>query len=274
MNTGIQDAYNLAWKLAMVITSQSPEHLLDTYEEERLPIAQGVLAQTDTRTKVLVSNHPIMQFLRERVFSLNSVQSYLTRRSSQLFIHYRSSSLSRSYQRSLKFNLMNWFMFRFGLQASDRAPNGTCIRAVTHEETSLLQELRGTHLNPLLFDGLNPSKAEYTNLIKVAQQVELLLGNMVKIYIVIGTDTVSQQLNWNGSVLQDESHTLHKRYGANAAALYLIRPDGYIGFRSQPIAVEPLLKYLNHLFLLNRDQRSQELKQQELATTVYEHSNI
>lgn len=74
--------------------------------------------------------------------------------------------------------------------------------------------------------------------------------------------------------LQEKSHTRHKQYGANVTSLYLIRPDGCIGFRSQPIEIEPLLKYLNHLFLLNRDQRSQKLKQQELAFTVYKHSNI
>jgi 2-polyprenyl-6-methoxyphenol hydroxylase-like FAD-dependent oxidoreductase len=260
MNTGIQDAYNLAWKLALVITGQSPEHLLVTYEEERLPIAQQVLAQTDTNTKVLVSNHPIMQFLRERVLTLNWVQNYLTRRSSQLFIHYRTSSLSRSYEGSKSFSLINWLNFRFGLQAGDRAPNRTCIRAATHEETSLFQEFRGTHFSLLLFEGLNFSEAGYTNLVEIAHQVEALLGSVVKIHIIISTKQVSQQPNWKGSVLQDESGTLHKQYGANAASLYLIRPDGYISFRSQPLAAEPLLEYLSRLFLLDGRRSYQEIQ--------------
>ena len=174
MNTGIQDAYNLAWKLALVITGQSPDHLLDTYEEERLPIAQAVLAQTDTNTKILVSNHPIMKFLRERVLTLNSVQGYLTRRGSQLFINYRTSSLSCSYQGKQRFNLMNWFTWRFGPQTGDRAPNGTCIRAASQEETSLFREFRGTHFSLLLFDGLNPSEAGYTSLVEIGHQVEAL----------------------------------------------------------------------------------------------------
>ncbi|MBD2896919.1 Flavin-dependent monooxygenase [Actinomadura sp. RB99] len=42
LNTGVQDAYNLGWKLAAVLSSASPS-LLDTYEEERLPVAAGVL---------------------------------------------------------------------------------------------------------------------------------------------------------------------------------------------------------------------------------------
>src|SRR4030095_357834 len=47
MNTGIQDAYNLAWKLALVLKGQAPKSLLDSYEAERHPIAQMVLRGTD-----------------------------------------------------------------------------------------------------------------------------------------------------------------------------------------------------------------------------------
>ena len=43
MNTGIQDAYNLGWKLAQVL-DVAPEALVDTYEEERLPIAAEILS--------------------------------------------------------------------------------------------------------------------------------------------------------------------------------------------------------------------------------------
>ncbi|MBD2078679.1 FAD-dependent monooxygenase [Leptolyngbya sp. FACHB-17] len=258
MNTGIQDAYNLAWKLALVITGQSPEHLLNTYQAERLPIAQRVLAQTDANTKVLVSNHPMMQFLRERVLTLDSVQSYLTRRGSQLFIHYRTSSLSRSYWGSQRFSPRNWLTWQLGPQAGDRAPNGTCIRAASHEEISLFEEFRGTHFSLLLFAGLNYSEAERTNLVKIAHQIEALLGNRVKTHIIVSTDKTPQKLDWNGSVLQDEPGTLHKKYSASGASLYLIRPDGYIGFRSQPVTAESLLEYLSRLFLLDGRRSYQE----------------
>ena len=57
------------------------------------------------------------------------------------------------------------------------------------------------------------------------------------------------QLDWDGSILLDPDHQLHRRYGAGAASLYFIRPDDYIGFRSQPAREEPLLAYLGELFL-------------------------
>src|SRR4029079_6839934 len=46
MNTGLQDAYNLGWKLALVVKGQADAGLLDSYEQERLPVAQRLLRTT------------------------------------------------------------------------------------------------------------------------------------------------------------------------------------------------------------------------------------
>ena len=43
MNTSVQDAYNLGWKLGQVLRHGAPPALLDTYEEERLPVAANLL---------------------------------------------------------------------------------------------------------------------------------------------------------------------------------------------------------------------------------------
>lgn len=53
MNTGIQDAFNLAWKLSFVEQGLSPESLLETYEKERLPISHMVLQGTTRFTKLI-----------------------------------------------------------------------------------------------------------------------------------------------------------------------------------------------------------------------------
>ena len=62
LNTGVQDAANLGWKLAQVVKRTSPESLLDTYHAERFPVAarvlrntmaQVALRRTDDRTKAL-----------------------------------------------------------------------------------------------------------------------------------------------------------------------------------------------------------------------------
>ncbi|GAA3043458.1 hypothetical protein GCM10020000_23500 [Streptomyces olivoverticillatus] len=54
MNTGIQDAFNLGWKLAFVLRGLAGPALLDTYEEERLPVAAWTLNLTNERLRAVV----------------------------------------------------------------------------------------------------------------------------------------------------------------------------------------------------------------------------
>ena len=51
MNTGMQDAFNLAWKLAAVLHGDAGDTLLDSYEAERIPVADHVIAFTNRLTK-------------------------------------------------------------------------------------------------------------------------------------------------------------------------------------------------------------------------------
>jgi 2-polyprenyl-6-methoxyphenol hydroxylase-like FAD-dependent oxidoreductase len=55
MNTGIQDAANLGWKLAMVLAGAAGDALLDTYEAERMPVARAILADSDDQMSAVVS---------------------------------------------------------------------------------------------------------------------------------------------------------------------------------------------------------------------------
>lgn len=68
MNTGIQDAYNLAWKLAFVLQGKATPALLDTYDSEREQNARQLLAGTDRAFQVQTSNHKLIQFIRLHVF--------------------------------------------------------------------------------------------------------------------------------------------------------------------------------------------------------------
>ncbi len=68
MNTGMQDAYNLAWKLSMVCLGTCPsEALLTSYSEERSPIGAQVLAQTGRATSLTLLKNPILQSLRNHI---------------------------------------------------------------------------------------------------------------------------------------------------------------------------------------------------------------
>ncbi len=104
MNTGLQDAYNLAWKLALVCEGRADPALLDTYESERLPIARRLLETTDRAFRLIVSGSWLAGFLRTRVLarivaaamSRKRVQAFAFGIVSQTGIHYRESFLSQS----------------------------------------------------------------------------------------------------------------------------------------------------------------------------------
>src|SRR5262249_32917011 len=67
MNTGFQDAYNLAWKLDLVVRGRARDSLLDTYEVERRPIAQDVLFGTDRATRAALLRHGALLHARNKV---------------------------------------------------------------------------------------------------------------------------------------------------------------------------------------------------------------
>ena len=93
MNTGLGDAENLAWKLALVVRGRADAGLLDTYEAERLPVAAEVLTATSGLTRVILGDSPVSRLVRNRVFvpSLNKrvVQRLIADRASQLQVSYR-----------------------------------------------------------------------------------------------------------------------------------------------------------------------------------------
>ena len=67
MNTGIQDAWNLGWKLALVDRGLADEALLDSYEAERWPIGRFVLRFTDRATAIATSDSPVLRLIRTQV---------------------------------------------------------------------------------------------------------------------------------------------------------------------------------------------------------------
>ncbi|WP_248958970.1 FAD-dependent oxidoreductase [Sphaerisporangium perillae] len=70
MNTGIQEAYNLSWKLAMVVRGQAREELLDSYGEERVPVGRTLLASTKKATRIIQLKNPVLAGLLPVVFAV------------------------------------------------------------------------------------------------------------------------------------------------------------------------------------------------------------
>jgi len=121
MNTGIQDAVNLGWKLARVVQDPALDALLDTYEEERLPIAREVLRSTNRMFRIATTSNRLVRWLRPRLAPIalgilvrsRSARAIGFRTISQIAIHYRGRTLARSPRQA------TWD----GLRAGDRLPD-------------------------------------------------------------------------------------------------------------------------------------------------------
>ena len=90
LNLGIQDAFNLGWKLAAAVNGWAPEGLLDSYHDERHPVAADVLDNTRAQMQ-LMSLDPGSQAVRRLVselMNLEDVSRYLTEKISAIDVHY------------------------------------------------------------------------------------------------------------------------------------------------------------------------------------------
>ncbi|TPG05882.1 monooxygenase [Rhodanobacter glycinis] len=97
MNTGLQDVWNLAWKLDLILHGHGNERLLDSYGAERLPVIKSVVGMTDLLTKAMGTPSKFAQALRDAVIPMVSrlapFQHAFVQRLSELGIAYRGSPI-------------------------------------------------------------------------------------------------------------------------------------------------------------------------------------
>ena len=97
MNTGLHDAWNLAWKLGLSIRGSGSEALLDSYEAERLPVIKSVIHTTDALTKVMGTPNKFVQLVRNAfipmVSRLAPFQHAFVQRLSELGVAYQGSPI-------------------------------------------------------------------------------------------------------------------------------------------------------------------------------------
>lgn len=104
MNTGLRDAYNLAWKLALVVQGRAGAALLDSYEAERMPVAERLLETTDRAFSLIVSDRWLGGIFRSRVLArmvalamrFDAIRMLAFRTISQIGIRYPDSPLSET----------------------------------------------------------------------------------------------------------------------------------------------------------------------------------
>ena len=205
MNTGIGDAYNLAWKMALVLRGKPDIKLLETYNEERLANAKKLLQTTDRLFDFGASEEPITAFFRLHVFpyiagfalKFDAVKELIFPIISQIGINYRHSSLSETDG-------------NFAVKAGERMPYFTI------EGASVYEKLKEPKFHLLtFFDG----EKRPPNFAEILPD-ELFNFHEFPLYPNIA-----------------------EIFGANQSFIVLLRPDNYIGFICEEVSVENLKKY-------------------------------
>ncbi|HVE06790.1 MAG TPA: FAD-dependent monooxygenase [Paraburkholderia sp.] len=260
MNTGIQEALNLGWKLACVLRQGAPDRLLDTYHLERHPIEREVLRQSSFLTHVAEADHGPLKLLRERVMpvlaSLGPLRDAARLQVSELAIQYRRSPLTL--ERVLD----------GGPRAGERAPD-----ALVHVVDGPLGRAPGTGCifdlhDPAYFSlfilvapekddaprsgaapGLlrRPAHGVAADLERFAAAVDALLPGAVRIWRI--TDA-----------LGEGGPSLAESYGRTRPSFYFVRPDGYVCVRGRTASdLNGLLRHCEAWFVKNEEPEAPPL---------------
>lgn len=251
MNTGIQDAANLAWKLALVSSGRGRPELLDSYQQERHPIGQALLHATGTFTRVVTLRNPVAEAVRNRIAaiatSFDFVQDRLRSALSELAVGYRGSPLVQDdVHRGLVARMAGWLHADAGPRAGDRAPDGPAVRA-DGKPVRLFEVMPGIRHTLLLFVGRRTAAEDVRRRQEILEEVARKDAGLIDGYLV--AHGASEAGAATAAVLLDPDAALHRAYGADDEMLYLIRPDGYVGYRTAPADAAKLRAYLGRIFI-------------------------
>src|SRR5262249_29568776 len=101
----------------------------------------------------------------------------------------------------------------------------------------------------LLLSGPQPTAEDFARLAAIREMIATAHGDVIATRLIVAGSGVALDTSWDGVRYDDPELALHARYRAKGPALYLIRPDGYIGFRSQSANGEALRDYLRSIFI-------------------------
>ncbi|MDR3615447.1 MAG: FAD-dependent monooxygenase [Candidatus Obscuribacterales bacterium] len=255
MNSGMQDSFNLAWKLELVVKGLADRKLLESYENERHPVGKMLLRNTDVATKMITLRNPISSKLRDVLLPLivdhEVVQHRALKTLSMLGVNYRHSKITGEQRNDFSEATLTkfgaWLGFNHGPQPGDRAPDGYVSSSQDNENTRLFPRIANIKHNILVFAGLKPESDLEASMNKLALFVQSDYAQYADVHFVITNETASEALNKEVEILVDEDQSLHHLYGSSRECFYIIRPDGYVGFRSQSLSPEAITTYFEKI---------------------------
>ena len=227
MNTGIQDAWNLGWKLALVARGLATEELLDSYDAERRPVGRFVVRFTDLAYSAATSANPLVRTVRTRLLPrlaplalrVNRPAGYGFRIISPLGIGDRRSPAVREGRPRL----------RRGPRAGDRLPDARVTR--DGQACWLGEALAAPGFHLLLCGPAGGWDAG-----QVATLVEGSHG-------LLAVHHLTREAG--PGALHDPDGVALARLGVGRTAHYLVRPDGHVGYRAAGTDLRGLRRWLD-----------------------------
>eukprot|EP00211_Chloroparvula_japonica_P004609 CAMPEP_0119155350 /NCGR_PEP_ID=MMETSP1310-20130426/51704_1 /TAXON_ID=464262 /ORGANISM="Genus nov. species nov., Strain RCC2339" /LENGTH=635 /DNA_ID=CAMNT_0007147947 /DNA_START=116 /DNA_END=2023 /DNA_ORIENTATION=- len=258
MNYGCHDAFNLGWKLAYVLLGRASAPLLDSYHTERHRAGSVLVHYTETQTAGLMRASRARE--RSETFSqcLNATlrragamgvfeilsKNWLVPFLSETNVEYRKSALSHEHWELEPLSLSVTRMlhrrqvalsrfFRRRLVAGDRMPD---VALADHPEGERTGDFVSGGFTAFFFearvgwkDSMRWHGGQDVDLNAVAWELAVLTHGLVRC-VVVGREEVEAQ----------------ERFGVHGQCLVLVRPDGYVGMRSQPVCLAAITQYLSH----------------------------
>ncbi|KAI0148623.1 FAD binding domain-containing protein [Xylariaceae sp. FL1272] len=232
MNTGIQDSINLGWKLGAVLRNEKPDSFLDSYHDERHPVGQHLLNNTDKSFTYVTTSNPILLFLRNLL--LPWVLPLVTKDKSRVRNMFMfQSQLKIRYRHS---NIVGTAVgFSGPLQGGNRAPDAK-IKS-TDGEKWLLDLLTPQHHHLLLFSGIDSGASE-GDLHRAEETFVDHARGTAKVHMIFSKGHSEQ----GGYIDVDDE--LHQSFGFKNAGYALVRPDCYLAHIGPLSAVAEAAKWL------------------------------
>lgn len=232
LNTGLQDIYNLVWKLALVEKGMAKETILDSYHAERYAVGASVLKKTDAMTRMILLKNPLLILLRNTLMSFMMsfpvIRNKLATNIAGLDISYARSPIV---MKSGSYFEVGYFLTDFHLKDS-------------HHQTRMLSQItKGTAHHLFLFEGM--AYSDRPSLMVIAQYIQKHFKKMIIPHLVVRNEAKEEPVL---STWFDEHNTIHQQYRIKKPTLLLIRPDKYIGFAQAPADLEKLKGYLQNVF--------------------------
>ncbi|KAF0539133.1 FAD binding domain-containing protein [Gigaspora margarita] len=273
MNLGIQDAHNLAFKLALVIRDQAADvnKLLDSYEHERYPVGKNVIEGTGFATKMVTGNDYITSFLRTRI--------------APILFHFFPQTVFK-FQNNLLQNNLNYLPESSEILHKYKPRSGAenqLIEAGHYVQDGLLMKITShkVHERITMFDVFRSTALKHTLILftlnkGVTSDCNPLIETLLEIYndykntitpIIISYQGVVQTADIPFMPFQEEGREqhifveckfeLHEKYGVTKEfgqqAFVLIRPDLYIASAVFEDDVDKLKSFLDQ-YLVKADR--------------------